>query len=79
MKLVALNIFKPSSIFTDHFKTVLLLWAILIFVFHVCICYAVLSVPCSLVITCCERDDLLALLCVIFSCVFFTFPYGDPG
>ena len=34
--------------------------------FHVCVCYAVLSVPCSLVITCCERTDLLALLCVEF-------------
>ena len=37
--------------------------------FHVCVCYAVLSVPWSLVITCWEKDDLLALLCVVFSCV----------
>ena len=36
----------------------------------------VLSVRCSLVITCWERADLLALLCVIFPCVFVTFPYG---
>ena len=30
----------------------------------------VLSVPCSLVVTCWERADLLALLYVIFPCVF---------
>ena len=23
--------------------------------------------------------DLLALLCVVYSCVFVTFPYGVPG
>ena len=34
------------------------------------------GVPCSLVVTCWERADLLALLCVMFSCVFLTFPYG---
>ena len=33
-------------------------------------------VPCSLVITCLERADLLALLCVMFPCVIVTFPYG---
>ena len=26
-----------------------------------------------------ERADQLALLCVMFSCVFVTFPYGVPG
>ena len=25
-----------------------------------------------------ERADLLAFLCVVFSCVFVTFPYGVP-
>ena len=45
----------------------------------VCLCYIVLSVHCSLVITCCERADLLALLCVMFSCVFVTFPYRVTG
>ena len=49
----------------------------LLFTFHVCLCCAALSVPCSLVITCCVRADLLALLCVIFLC-FVTFPYGVP-
>ena len=36
----------------------------------------VLSVPCSLVVTCWEKAGLLALLSVMFSCVFVTFPYG---
>ena len=39
----------------------------------------VLSVPCSLVIIYWERDVLLALLCVMYSCVFVTFPYGVPS
>ena len=39
--------------------------------FHVCLFYAVLStsITCNLVMTCWERADLLALLCVVFSCV----------
>ena len=41
----------------------------LLVMFHVDVCYAVVSVPCSLVVTCCERADLLAVLCVVFSCV----------
>ena len=40
---------------------------------YVCFCYAVLSVPGSLVITCWERADLLALLC------FCHFPIWYPG
>ena len=31
-------------------------------IFHVCLSYAILSVPCSLVIICWEKADLLALL-----------------
>ena len=78
MRLVPLNMFKPSSnYFTDRLKAVLLLW--ILFVICVSLSYTVLSVPCSLVITCWERADLLALLCVIFSCVFVTFPYGVLG
>ena len=38
-------------------------------------CHAALSVPCSLLVTW-EKTDLLARLCMIFSCVFVTFPYG---
>ena len=33
------------------------------------LCYAVLSVPCGIVVTCREMADLLALLCVGFSYV----------
>ena len=42
----------------------------------VCLCHNFLSVHCSIVITCCERADLFALLYMMFSCVFVTFPYG---
>ena len=41
--------------------------------------YTVLPVPCSVVVTCWERADLLAHLYVMFSCVFVTFPYGFLG
>ena len=51
----------------------------MLFLFHVCLYYAALSVPYSLVITSWERADLLALLCVMFSCVLVTFPYGVLG
>ena len=33
---------------------------------HVDVCCAVASVPCSLVVTCWERADLLAVVCVVF-------------
>ena len=36
-------------------------------------------VTCSFECTCCERADLLALLYVMFSCVFVTFQYGALG
>ena len=49
----------------------------LLFVFHVC--HTFLFVLCSLMVTCWERADLLALLCVMFSCVFVTFPCGVLG
>ena len=46
--------------------------SVLLFTFHVC--HAVLSVHCSLVVTCRERANLLALLYVMFSCfVLFGF------
>ena len=44
-----------------------------------CFCCIVLSVPCSLVVTCWKRSDVLALLYVMFSLVFVTFPYGILG
>ena len=60
------NPFKPNGIFN--------LWqlnqsiSVFLYVFFYVLClpfYAVLSVPCTLVITCWERADLLALLCVV--------------
>ena len=44
----------------------------LVFVF--CVGLVFLSGHCSLVVTCWERADLLAFLCVMFYCVFVTFP-----
>ena len=35
--------------------------------------------PCMLVVTCWERADLYALLYVMCSCLFVTFPYGVLG
>ena len=43
------------------------------------VCHVVLSVDCRLVVTCWVRADLLALLYVMFSCVFVTFPCGVLG
>ena len=43
------------------------------------VCHALLSVHCSLVVTCWERVNFLALLYVMFSCVFVTFPCGVLG
>ena len=42
-------------------------------------CYLCFKVACSLVITCWQRADLLAVLRVLVSCVFVTFPYGVSG
>ena len=38
----------------------------LLVMLHVCVCCAVVSVPCSLVVTCWEKADLLAVSCVVF-------------
>ena len=43
------------------------------------VCHAFLSVQCRLVVTCWERVKLLALLYVMLSCYFVTFPYGVLG
>ena len=43
------------------------------------VCHAFLSVHCILVVTCWERADLLALLDMMFSCVFVTFPCDVLG
>ena len=42
-------------------------------------CHAFLSVHCSFVVTCYEGADILALLYVMFCCVFVTFPCGVLG
>ena len=43
------------------------------------VCHAFLTVHCSRVVTCWERDNLFAVLCVMFYCVFVTFPCGALG
>ena len=69
--------FKPSR---DFLLTIprrcFFCGSFLLFLFHVCLYYTALSVTCSLVITCWEKADLLALLCLMIPCVFVTFPYG---
>ena len=47
---------------------------ILLLVLCVRLCYAVLHVLCCIVITCWERADLFALLCVMFT-VFLSLPH----
>ena len=37
----------------------------IVFYTHVGVCYAVVSAPCSLVVTCLERADLLAVVFVV--------------
>ena len=43
-----------------------------------CVCNAFASVHCCLVLTCCERADLLALVCDV-NCGFVTFPCDTLG
>ena len=53
----------PVKYFTDRSKAVLLLW---IFLCFFCLMFAMtlcVSVYMCLVVTCCERADLLALVC----------------
>ena len=50
----------------------------LLFMFHICLCYSVLSVPCSLVVTCWDRAGLSALLCVICTCVLSLSHHSVP-
>ena len=56
-----------------YLDTDLFFGSFLLFMFRVC--HAFLSVHCSLVVTCSERADLLALLYVIFVCVLVTLPW----
>ena len=43
--------------------------------FMSCVCHALTSVHCCLVVTCWERADLLALVCDVYLC-FCHFPIG---
>ena len=60
--------FKPSSksIFTDRSKAVLFLWNFLLVTLDIGVCCVAMSVLCSLVVTCWERADLLAVVFVVF-------------
>ena len=53
-------------------------WCFLVFLSLSHMVSGVMQMWC-LVVTCRERADLLALLCVVFPCVFVTFPYGVWG
>ena len=57
---------QSGASFVEHFGY--------LFVFRVCLCNTALSVPWSLVVTCCEKANLLALLCVMFL-VFSSLPF----
>ena len=46
--------------------------------FMSCVCHAFASVHCCLVVTCCERADLLALVCDDY-CILVTILYGILG
>ena len=71
VRLVLWNMFKPSNFLLTIPRQGFFCWLFLLFMFHVCLCYSVLSVPCSHVITCWERTDLLALLWVMFFFSYF--------
>ena len=53
----------------------LLMWILYVW-YVICVCHVVLSVHCSLMVTCLEMNNLLY---VMFSCVFVTFPCGVLG
>ena len=78
MRLAPWNGFKPSSkiFFTYHSKAVLHLWIICIFVS--CVSNAFASFHCCLVVTCWERDALLALVGDVYY-IFVTLPCGILG
>ena len=75
MKLV-----KPSSkvMFTDRSKAVLHLWILFVIMF-LSVMLSCLFIAASLVVTCWERFNLLALLYVMFSCIFGAFQCGVLG
>ena len=60
---------KSSSDFYWTFQVGASFVDLFFLMFYVCLYFTVLSVPCSLVITCWERADLLAIFSAMFSCV----------
>ena len=73
VRLVPKNMLKPISNFvTDRSKAVLLLWVLLVICVSCLSASYCLSVSGSLVDTCCERIDFLALLCLIFFFMFLS-------
>ena len=66
MELTPFNIFKSGN-FSDRSKAVLLLW--ILFAIYVSCLSLLCCLVCSLrpVVTCWEKSDLLALLCVLFA------------
>ena len=59
VRMVPLNMLKPSSIFTDQSKAVLLLWITFVICVSCWLLLYFLFIYCKLVITCWERADLL--------------------
>ena len=71
-EVTTVNIFKPPVIVLLTVpRWCFISGTLLLLMFRVCLCYAVLSVSCSLVVTCWDRADLFALLCSV-CCVFVT-------
>ena len=66
--LIDVDISLHSEDYLDRSKAELLLWIIYCCTFDIFLYYAVLSLPCSIVITCCEKTNAVALFCDVFSC-----------
>ena len=69
-----MHLFLPFYIVSTN-ETSSLCGPFLLSMFQVCLCYAVLSVPFSLMVTCCKRADLLALLFFLF-CHFLSLVFS---
>ena len=74
------NILRPISIFTDRSKRCFFCGSFLLFLFHVCLCYTVVSVFCSLVITCWGKYWPLGsrVSCVFLWCSHFPKWWIEP-
>ena len=80
MRLVPSNMFKPSSNFVSDRSNAALLLLILFVICVSCLSLSYCHVCfLRLLVTCWERSDLLALLCVMFPCVFVILLYGVLG